>query len=280
MKKSNLSARASIPLLAAMVLTLFLPNPASASSLAFETAGPGWFSGPIQSTWIQVTPDAFGTPDHALWGLAELEAAFAMYEISPSDPRLLQTLTVDVNQINFADDAYNAAYAGTGWDVGAVLPPIFTPGDGNQDDWGARFAGALHIETAGLYNFGVLSDDGFALSLNVNGTDYKIFRDGLNPRDRYAYPQDFYLNAGDYNFSLEAYDHLSAGVVSFGVWHEVPGNETETAIVAPEPGGMVLIIIGIAGVGLLARRLPRISFFEHKEDGADNQRKRDQVIPA
>jgi len=261
-------ARASVPLVAAMLLSLFLPVHASANSVVLETAGPGWFSGPVHSTWIQVAPDAFGAPDHALWGLTELETALALFGSSPSDPRLIKTLTTDVSEINFANDVYNDTYAGTGWNVGAVLPPLFTPGDGNnQDDWGARFTRALHIQNSGWYNFGVLTDDGFALVIQVDGTDYKIFHDGLNPRDRFGYPQDLYLDPGDYNFSLEAYDHLSAGVVSLGVWREVPDAQIETPIVASEPGGLALIVIGIAGVGLMARRLKHRTQRKFTKDG-------------
>jgi len=245
--------------MAAILFGLCLPVDGGAETLVFETAGPAWFNGPIHSTWIQITPDAFGPPDHALWGLSELEQALALFDTNPSDPLFLRSLSEDVSQINFADEAFNSAYSGTGWDVGAALVPLFSSGDGSiQDDWGARFYGAIHIQTAGRYNFGVLSDDGFALVLSVDGTDYKISHDGLNPRDRYGYPQDFFLTPGDYNFSLEAYDHLNAGVVSLGLWHDPPDLETDSPIVAAEPGGLGLLLIGVAGLGTVARKLRKL----------------------
>jgi hypothetical protein len=44
-----------------------------------------------------------------------------------------------------------------------------------------------------LYNFGVLSDDGFAFSLFGGNNTLTLDQNGLNPRDRYGFSQDLQL---------------------------------------------------------------------------------------
>ena len=248
-----------------LTLLLGLAAPTHAILLAPEYAGTYLNGDGANSRWVQVVDDwrslqgseSWGT---GIWGLADQAAVMAL---AGNDPAVVQTLATRVAQIDFADQRLIDDW-GTTWGT-PQLAPIFDNHDGEtQDNWASSFWGYIAITTPGAYNFGVLYDDGFRFSLfGTGGSSQSILVDGLNPRDRLGFSENLQLSSGLYGFRLDAYERLEAGVVQLAWyapgaddWAVVPQSNLFTSPV-PEPSVPVLMLAGLAAIGLRIRRTQR-----------------------
>lgn len=252
------------------VSALSLVAQAHAMALAPEIAGTYLNGDGANSQWVQVYASAsdgwrgatyggesWGT---GIWGLAD---AHQVLSLSMGEPHVLKTFSGVANQISFANQAYLDQYAAT-WST-QNLAPIFTNGPGeNQENFAAHFTGYISITNAGLYNFGVLYDDGFNFTLTgAGGASVSISQDGLNPRNRLGFGEDLALDSGLYAFDLLAYNRLEVGVVNLswtqngGDWITVNQDHLFTYAV-PEPGDLPLMLAGLVGIGLAACRKRRL----------------------
>jgi len=258
-----------------LALLLGLVAPASAVPILPQVGGIYRNGDGTNSSWVQVTNDWRGSLQGSqswgtgIWGLADQAQVMSLTD---SNPYVVQTLSAPVDQVNFANqrfiDAWGASWGSPG------LAPIFDNHAGEtQDNWASRFWGYIAITSPGAYNFGVLYDDGFRFSLfGANGISQSILVDGLNPRDRLGFSQDLMLLPGLYGFQLDAYDRLEAGVVQLAWltpgasdWEVLPKAHLFTspsttslshapAAAIPEPAGSMLMLAGLAAIGL-SRRL-------------------------
>lgn len=213
------------------------------------------------SQWVQVAPgwrgatygnEPWGT---GIWSLADARAVLALPSNASAAARtdIVQTYAGRVDEINFADVAF-INYWGSTWGGQALVPFFSNDPTQYQDNYAARFTGYISILTPGLYNFGVLSDDGFEFSLFGSNATLTLDQNGLNPRDRYGFDQNLMLGAGLYGFDLLSYERLEAGVVNLawiqpgGDWTTVPQSHLFTTI--PEPATWLLMLAGLASAGL------------------------------
>ena len=243
-------------------LLLGLSAPAHALSLDPQYAGLYQNGNGANSLWVQVSGDwrgsiygdqSWGT---GIWGLADQAKVIGL---ASGDPFVVQTLATRVAQINFADQRFITDW-GASWSM-PQLAPIFSNAGEDQDNWASRFSGYIAITAPGAYNFGVLYDDGFRFSLfGAGGGSLAIEKDGLNPRDRLGFSEDLLLAPGLYAYQLDAYDRLEAGVVQLAWttpqsdnWSVVP-QEHLFASPIPEPSVPMLMLAGLAAIGLGARR--------------------------
>lgn len=240
---------------------------AQAIPLAPQLAGTYLNGDGANSRWVQIADDWRGsiygdqTWGTGIWGLADHAQVMGL---SHDDPAVVQTLQTRVDQINFGDQHFIDAW-GAAWSS-PQLAPIFTdPTTPNtQDNWASSFWGYIAISTPGAYNFGVLHDDGFRFSLfGAGGSSLSLVADGLNSRDRLGFAEDLLLSPGLYAYQLDAYDRLEAGVIQLawttpdsGEWTVVAQSHLFTSPV-PEPSMPLLMLAGVAAVGLATARARR-----------------------
>jgi len=217
------------------------------------------------SQWVQVTSSwrgsTYGTAHWGtgIWSLADARDVLALPAHGSSAARtdVVQTYSGRVDQINFADVAFLDSWGST-WGGQALVPFFSNDATQYQDNYAARFTGYVSILEPGVYNFGVLADDGFQFSLFGGNASLTLDQNGLNPRDRYGFGQDLTLGAGLYGFDLLSYERLEAGVVNLAWiqpgsdWVTVPQSHLFTTI--PEPATWLLMLAGLAGVGLARMR--------------------------
>lgn len=241
---------------------LLLSGLANALLLQPQYAGTYLNGDGANSQWVQINADWRGATYGAepwgtgVWGLADQTAILGL---PAADPDVVQTLSRQVDQINFGDQAFIDAW-GSAWDT-PQLAPIFdnAPGE-NQDNWVSRFTGYLSIVTPGDYNLAVLYDDGFRFLLSgADGLSVSLQQDGLNPRDRLGFSENLQLSAGLYAYQLDAYERLEAGVVQLAWWTP----DTDRALVPreslfthaiPEPATLLLTLTGLAFLSARLRK--------------------------
>ena len=243
-----------------LLLLAGLNSTAHAVSLTPQYAGTFTNGDGANSQWVQVSADWRGPTNGTepwgtgIWSLADQAVAM---NLNSTDPDVVKTLNTRVDQINFADQEFNA----TGQAKWGPVPiaPIFTLASGEyQDNWASRFTGYLSVTTPGDYNLGVLYDDGFRFSVTgAGGQTISLVQDGLNFPDRMGFTENLQLSNGLYAFQLDAYERLEAGVVQLSwltpdapAWSVIPQANLFTTPV-PEPGVSLLML---AGLGMVAWR--------------------------
>lgn len=257
---------------AVVTLAPYLPSStttASGASATFIRIDNSWHDSSVP--YDEATGYGSGAPigsygwGSGLWGIADFNTILNG-GVTPVD-----SWRGSVSSINFGDGCYNTQWSES-WG-GANLAPIFSAGTGcastdvdsdaanDQDNWISYFSGYIRITEDDLYNFSVLYDDGFFLTIyGANGELYTIDKDYLNSRDRLGYDFEFALSQGLYRFELGAYDRLQAGVVDLAwrrgddAWSLVP---TEHLARIPEPATLGLLVVGLAAVMLASRRRMR-----------------------
>jgi len=252
-------------------------TPGSAAPIALDPtlAGP-WASGAgaraefraIDSSWhdssvywnetdrrYSVTPASGYAPigtlpwGSGLWGLNDWQ------RVQSGEVASIAHWSGIVARIDQGNQSYSDHWS-TDW--GAVSPmPDAIP----EQNWTARYDGYLRIADAGLYNFGVLYDDGFFLRIHgADGQVVEISSDFvLSARDRLGFDEDLLLSEGLYRFELGAYNRLQAGVVQLAwqrgtnPWELVPTEHLVTDPTRiPLPGTLAMIALG--GIGFVASR--------------------------
>lgn len=210
--------------------------------------------------YVQIGTQGWGT---GIWGLADWAAVNAPGSSLPVQSWSGAVSTIDHGDARYRSLVENGQY--TGWGLTGALPAgLFPSGDAEQDNWTARYTGYLRITDAGLYNFGVLYDDGFFLRIWGEGdTLLEISSDFLSPRDRLGFDEDLALGTGLYRFELGAYDRLEAGVVNLawkqgdGDWQTVPTYALvidPIAAAVPLPGTVGLLLAGFTGFAAARRK--------------------------
>lgn len=214
----------------------------------------------VNSHWVQVDAgwrgqlhgsETWGT---GIWGLADANVVLGL---DASNPDVVTTYTGVLDQINWADKHYLDAWAPT-WGPQQRVPFFSDDASQYQDNYAVSFTGFISITSPGLYNFGVLFDDGFMFNLRGQGLTLNLTRDGLNPRERLGFDQDLQLGAGLYGFDLIAWERLEAGVINLswiqsgGDWMTIPEDHLFTTMV-PEPSNVWLFLAGLGLISLLHR---------------------------
>jgi hypothetical protein len=244
-------------------LLLGLAAPAYALPLTPQYAGLYQNGDGANSRWVQVADDWRGslqgseTWGTGIWGLSDHTQVMGL---ASNDPSVVQTLATHVDQINFADQRFINEW-GSSWSTPQLAPIFDNHAEETQDNWASSFWGHIAITTAGAYNFGVLYDDGFRFSLfGSGGSSQGIQIDGLNPRDRLGFAEDLQLTPGLYGFQLDAYERLEAGAVQLA-WFTPGSNDWALVPQAnlfaspiPEPSVPMLMLAGLAALGLINRR--------------------------
>jgi MYXO-CTERM domain-containing protein len=219
-------------------------------------------------------PGAWGT---GLWGLADWRAVqtAANGGTEANAPAINGSWQGTVSTINQGDTQYATDENGAArWGAADPLPTgLFAEGGAEQDNWTAHYTGYIRITDPGDYNFGVLFDDGFFLT--IWGADDQwvgIASDFLSSRDRLGFDTDLALGTGLYRFELGVYDRLQVGVANLAWqrggdsdWTTVPTEHLVTdpipllTVSAPPvavstPGTAAILLAGLTGLAALRRR--------------------------
>jgi hypothetical protein len=242
-------------LLAGVLMTIASVGSTQAAPIAFSPlVGGTYLDGKgANSHWVQVKNDWRGTiyGDESwgtgIWGR---EDANLVLGLGAGDPDVVARYAGLVGPIHFADQVYIDTWSAT-WGAQS-LAPLLT--GSYQDNWAVRFSGYIAITDPGLYNFGVLYDDGFSFNLfGAEGT-LSLLKDGLNPRDRLGFASDLDLLPGLYGFELTAWERLEAGVVSFDWfrpgtdWEPIPIDHLFDRVPVPTPATAWLLLPGLAAL--------------------------------
>lgn len=169
-------------------------------------------------------------------------------------------------EINFGNGCYNDSFSSQ-WGSARPLPvddhgPCLPADDDLHGNWIAHFKGFIRIEQAGDYNFSVLYDDGFFLSLTgEGGRTLEIGQDFLNPRDREGFDHDLALTPGFYGFELGVWNRLQAGVVDLrasrdggNTWTLVQPESLLPASALPLPPSWLLVAGLLPLAGMIRRQ--------------------------
>lgn len=222
----------------------------------------------VNSQWVQVHaipaeyaggPGGWHSVIHSgawatgIWGLADANNVLGL---DGTDPHVVASYSGVLDRIHWADKRYIDTWAPT-WGTQDMVPFFNNDASQYQDNYAVRFSGFIAITDPGLYNFGVLYDDGFLFNLYGHGQTLSLMKDGLNSRDRLGFDMNLQLDAGLYGFDLIAWERLEAGVVDLswirpgGDWTTIPKPHLYTSAV-PEPASILLLF---AGLVVLAWRL-------------------------
>jgi hypothetical protein len=150
--------------------------------------------------------------------------ARAEAQLAPNStiPKVVDTNTV-IDVVNF-----NTAEADAGDIPGDILPPGLEPDINGVNDFAVEISAYLEL-TAGAHRFGVISDDGYKISV------------GSSLNDRNANPIAFH-NGGTANESFDVYVPQD-GLYPFRfVWYQRGGSgQAEWTSIDPETGNKVLV---------------------------------------
>lgn len=214
-----------------------------------------------------------------LWGLADWRAVqnAANGVVEPNAPTITAQWQGVVSTINQGDTQFAGDSNGAQrWGPADPLPTgLFADGLAEQDNWTAHYTGYIRITDPGEYNFGVLFDDGFFLTIwGADGESIGISSDFLSSRDRLGFDTDLALGTGLYRFELGVYDRLQVGVANLAwrqgddAWLTVP---TEHLVIDPllvpppsaappvavsTPGTAAVLLAGLTGLAAFRRRRP------------------------
>jgi len=115
--------------------------------------------------------------------------------------------------------------------------PFFTASGpvSGQENWTTHVSGYIRISQPGAYDFSVLNDDSFFLTLAGTGTGgatHSIGRDFLAPSERNGFTDESLLSPGLYGLEPGMWNRLEPGVVDLR-W-QTPGSDVWTLVPTTE----------------------------------------------
>ena len=159
--------------------------------------------------------------------------------------------------INFLGSGSDADFSG-----GAAFPG----GLGGTDDFAMEALARIIFNTPGTYIFQVNSDDGFRLrrDVNLDGSGGTVYSEFVTPRGPFdtdgpgiTIPP---VTVGFINFRLTFFEHNAGEEIEFsysrnGGPQQLVGSTGDLTVQPiPEPGSLMLLEIGIAGIAVRRRR--------------------------
>lgn len=175
--------------------------------------------------------------------------------------------------VRFANSIYNTTYLSGDYGVWAMdyvrpLAPIV--GGNAQENYAASFTGYIYVGVAGLYDFGVFSDDGFAftlaggdgsLSMGLDSVAGSPGRVSYTLTDKNGLAEGLLLGQGYYSIDLRYFNRLEAGVIDLGwkregdEWRSIEDDFlfAQTPAQVPEPATALLIGLGLLGIWAMRR---------------------------
>ena len=219
-----------------------------------------WSEGGAAPTAVQNF--SWGT---GIWSVGDIAGMAA-----GTNPYVTATAT-SVSAVSYANDLYNATYSTSPWRVDGARPVAPIVSIGGEENYAAVFTGYLYVATAGVYDFGIFVDDGFAFSLTgANGSLQMGLDSVANSTGRNYYSladengltNNLSLDVGYYAIGLSYFNRLEAGVIDLGwtgpdgAWSVIGPDVLYTSQPnqVPEPASMALVALGLAGVWGSRRR--------------------------
>ena len=195
-----------------------------------------------------------------IWSVKDLAAA-----TNPANG-WIQAMATTISAVSFANHTYNNSVPSYGTWVQDMDRPL-TPASMGETNFVGLFSGYLHVEKAGVFDFGVFGDDGFVLTLTGAGgiSTVPLVKSEVigSPGRELLEMEDLELGAGFYGISLDFFNRLEAGVIDLvwrpvgGEWKTIERGNLYSSLPpngVPEPGSLVLVVSALASLFAMRRR--------------------------
>lgn len=248
---------------------------AAASNITLTPFGTTGANPGINEHWVQVTstwqgPDynSSGATATELDGISSINDAKAALALKPGDSGYVASVSGTYSgPINYGNAAWNTDPNGGGTYGTSTLVPLFnanTPAS-SQIDYAGDLSGYVYL-SAGLYNFGVLADDGMQFTLSgANGNSQTMSLNGLNTHTYTYFGSNVNVSSGLYKYNLIGYNRIQDGELRLldslsSPWNlqTVSSSAFYTSVApVPLPASAWLFGSGLIGLCGVARRRTR-----------------------